>query len=203
MVEPVDRLDIPTMHLRDDLNMQEFIDRPKAVVLITGISAAGKSTVAQGLAERLPHSVHVRGDLFRRMIVNGRAEMTSGRNGEALRQLRLRYRLAASTADAYFAAGFTAVVQDVIIGPELDHFISLVRSRPLIVVVLAPDASTVAARDLQRSKTGYRDWTIEQLDHGMRSETPRIGLWLDTSGQTPSQTVDEILSRAWDEAAMK
>ena len=37
-----------------------------AVVLITGIQAAGKSTVAQELAERLPRSVHVRGDVFRR-----------------------------------------------------------------------------------------------------------------------------------------
>jgi len=37
-----------------------------AVVLITGIQAAGKSTVAQELADRLPRSVHVRGDVFRR-----------------------------------------------------------------------------------------------------------------------------------------
>lgn len=47
-----------------------------AIILITGIQAAGKSTVAQLLAERLPRSVHVRGDLFRRMIVSGRADTT-------------------------------------------------------------------------------------------------------------------------------
>ena len=46
-----------------------------SVILITGIQAAGKSTVAQALAESLPNSVHVRGDLFRRMIVNGRVDM--------------------------------------------------------------------------------------------------------------------------------
>lgn len=63
----------------------------RAVVLVTGIQAAGKSTVAQLLAERLPRSVHVRGDLFRRMVVNDRAEMTPGPTDEALRQLRLRY----------------------------------------------------------------------------------------------------------------
>ncbi|WP_214415676.1 AAA family ATPase [Sphaerisporangium fuscum] len=182
--------------------MHEFADRPKAVVLITGISAAGKSTVAQALAERLRRSVHVRGDLFRRMIVNGGVGMTPELEDEALRQLRLRYKLAASTADAYFEAGFTAVVQDVVIGPELKTFVSFVRSRPLIVVVLAPDAATVAGRDLGRSKTGYRDWTVEQLDQGMREGTPRIGLWLDTSGQTPAETVQEILARAWDEGVV-
>ena len=47
-------------------------DHPQ-LILITGIMAAGKSTVAQHLAERLPNSVHLRGDVFRRMMVNGRA----------------------------------------------------------------------------------------------------------------------------------
>lgn len=182
--------------------MGNLADRPPSVVLITGISAAGKSTVAQGLAERLPRSVHVRGDLFRRMIVNGAAEMRPGSDEEALSQLRLRYRLAASTADTYAEAGFTAVVQDVIIGPELGWFVSQIRTRPLLVIVLAPDAATVTARDHGRTKTGYHTWTVEQLDHGLREKTPHIGLWLDTSTQTTAQTVAEILDRAWDEATI-
>jgi hypothetical protein len=36
----------------------------------------------------------------------------------------------------------------------------------------------------------------------MREETPRLGLWIDSSGQTPEQTVEEILERAWEEAAV-
>jgi hypothetical protein len=44
-------------------------------MLVTGIQASGKSTIAHLLAGRLPKSVHVRGDLFRRMIINGRADM--------------------------------------------------------------------------------------------------------------------------------
>ncbi|MFJ2642038.1 MULTISPECIES: AAA family ATPase [unclassified Streptomyces] len=47
-------------------------DPGAAVILVTGVMASGKSTVAQGLAERLPRSVHVRGDVFRRMVVSGR-----------------------------------------------------------------------------------------------------------------------------------
>lgn len=80
-----------------------------AIVLITGIQAAGKSTISQALAERLPRSVHVRGDVFRRMVVGGRAEMTPGPSNEALQQLRLRYRLAAQVSDTYFEAGFTVI----------------------------------------------------------------------------------------------
>ena len=46
--------------------------------LITGVMASGKSTTAQALAQALPRCVHLRGDLFRRMIVTGREEMAGG-----------------------------------------------------------------------------------------------------------------------------
>lgn len=47
-----------------------------SIIVITGVMASGKSTVAQALAERLPNSVHLRGDVFRRMIVNGEAKIS-------------------------------------------------------------------------------------------------------------------------------
>ncbi|MER6916580.1 AAA family ATPase [Streptomyces sp. NPDC000594] len=167
-----------------------------AVLLITGVMAAGKSTVAQALAERLPKAAHVRGDAFRRMTVTGRVDMGSPDGAEALAQLRLRYRLSASSADGYAAAGWTAVVQDVVIGPELASYVDLVRTRPLYVVVLAPSPSTVAARESARPKTGYSPaLTVADLDQGLREDTARLGLWLDTSEQTPSETVDAILAR--------
>jgi chloramphenicol 3-O-phosphotransferase len=173
-----------------------------AVLLMTGIQAAGKSTVAQLLAERLPRSVHVRGDTFRRMVVGGRADMTPDPSAEALRQLSLRHRLAANVSDAYFEAGFTVITQDVILGAHLAEMTTLIRSRPLLVVVLAPSAAAIAERERARGKTAYGTWAVGQLDDMLRRETPRLGLWLDTSRQTAAQTADEILSRAWAEAAV-
>jgi chloramphenicol 3-O-phosphotransferase len=173
-----------------------------AVYLITGIQAAGKSTVAQALAQRLPHSVHVRGDLFRRMIVNGRAEPTPPLTDAATRQLRLRYALAATVTDAYLRAGFSVVVQDILLGDELVRMTGLIRSRPLYVVVLVPDRATVAAREQRRAKKAYGEWTVDALDRSLRDQTPRIGLWLDNSAQTPDETVAEILARARAEAAV-
>ena len=35
-----------------------------SIIVITGIMAAGKSTVAQALAERLPKSIHLRATCF-------------------------------------------------------------------------------------------------------------------------------------------
>ncbi len=166
------------------------------VIVITGIQAAGKSTVAQRLAERLDRSVHVRGDLYRRMIVSGNAPITP-EGGEAMEsELRLRYELSAMVADRYARAGYVAVVQDIIIGPDLAAYVELVRSRPLSVVVLAPNAHAVATREAGRAKNAYVDgWTVEHLDQILRKETPQLGLWLDTSELTAEQTVDAILAR--------
>ena len=165
------------------------------IILITGIMASGKSTVAQALAERLPKSVHLRGDIFRRMIVNGRLEKTPDAPEEALRQLQLRYELAALTADRYCDAGFTVVYQDVILGPILNEIVErLKRHRRVAVVVLTPSPEVVAQREAGRGKTGYGEWTPAMLDHGLRADTPRIGLWLDTSELSVAQTVETILN---------
>jgi chloramphenicol 3-O-phosphotransferase len=179
------------------------------IILVTGIQAAGKSTVAQALAERLDRSVHVRGDLFRRMIVNGRLEMGAANPPpEAVRQLRLRYQLAAATADGYADAGFTVVLQDIIIGSHLTDVVSAIRTRPLYVVVLAPRADSVQRREVERKaargKTAYKpgDESVAELDAHFRAETPKIGMWLDTSDQTVEQTVAEVLARVWTEAAV-
>lgn len=167
---------------------------PPRLIVITGIMAAGKSTVAQALAERLPRSVHLRGDLFRRMIVNGRAEMGFNLSSEAVAQLDLRYRLAAATADLYLQAGFTVVYQDIIIGAGLTQVLPYHRHRPLHLVVLCPSPDAVADREAGRSKQGYQGDEIAAFDRVMRQETPRLGLWVDSSHLTVDETVDHILA---------
>jgi cytidylate kinase len=72
-----------------------------AIIMITGIMASGKSTVAQRLAERFPRSVHLRGDVFRRMIVHGSIDMEPEFSQAAYDQLLLRYQLAATVAHTY------------------------------------------------------------------------------------------------------
>ena len=186
------------------------VDRPRtasAFFLVSGPMAAGKSTVARLLAQRFERGAYVEGDVFRRSVVAGREEMTPDASSEAFAQLRLRYRLAAMVGDAYFVEGFTVVVEDVIAGPLLAECVELIRSRPLHVVVLLPSPAAIAAREAARAQTGYRAppdptaapsaararWSVERLHAAFTSDTPRIGRWLDTSRQTPEQTVDAIL----------
>ena len=163
--------------------------------------AAGKSTVAELLAHRLPRSVHIHGDVFRKMVVNGRADMTPNPSAEAIAQLHLRYDLASLTADRYAAEGFDAILQDVIIGSELADFIKRIPSPNRYLVVLSPTVSALEWREEQRMKAGYVHFSPGALDDVLRSETARIGYWLDSSAQTPEETVEDILANL-DEAAV-
>ncbi|MDA2809961.1 AAA family ATPase [Nocardiopsis sp. RSe5-2] len=165
-----------------------------SVILITGVMASGKSTVARMLAERLPKAAYIPGDVFRRMMVSGREDPSPHGTPEALSQLRLRYRASAAVADEYASDGWTAVVQDVVLGGELAEYAALVRTRPLYVVVLAPSAQVVARRERERPKSGYGAWTVEDLDRILREDTPALGLWIDTSDQTPEETVQAVLA---------
>jgi cytidylate kinase len=166
------------------------------VTLITGVMASGKSTVAQALAERLPCSAHVRGDVFRRMIVSGRHEMESDPTDEALIQLSIRYELAVATADHYAREGFSVVLQDIVLGPILTDVVDLIDARPRRLVVLAPSADAVREREAGRTKIGYHSTDLEHLDRALKDETPRFGLWIDTTDLTVAETVDQIIERA-------
>ena len=106
----------------------------------------------------------------------------------------LRYDLAVATAEAYAAAGFDTVLQDVIIGPELAEVVARITTPRRYLVVLAPSVASLEQREQDRAKTGYTSFSPADLDHVLRQETPRIGYWLDSSDLSADQTVDAILA---------
>lgn len=168
---------------------------PPRLFIITGAMAAGKSTVAEALARRLPKAVHLRGDVFRKMIVSGRAEMGTPLSPEATAQLGLRHRLASDAARAYVNGGFSVVYQDILIGAALQEAAESLADFSPCVVVLAPRPEVLASRDRERRKTGYHaDFPPTVLAAALENETPRIGFWLDNSDMTVDQVVDRILA---------
>jgi chloramphenicol 3-O-phosphotransferase len=177
-----------------------------AVWLLVGAQGAGKTTTAGLLARRFERGVHVQGGQFYRWAVRGWVHPDEpGQEAEARRLLDLRYELSRSTADAYAAAGFTTVVQDNLFGDDVVRWLDRLTARPRHLVVLRPPVDVVAARDAHRQattgKVAYRPGssiTVASLDEAVAAIAP-VGLWLDTSGQTPDESVDEILRRA-DEA---
>jgi chloramphenicol 3-O-phosphotransferase len=171
---------------------------PALGFVITGVMAAGKSTVAELLATRFARGVHLRGDVFRKMIVRGRDPISPTLGDEALRQLDLRQRLAVSVANDYWRDDFTVVLQDIYAGSALANVIERLEISPLYVVVLSPRPDVIAERERQREKSGYGEWDVDEFCASFAHVTPRLGLWLDTSDLTPEQSVDEILRQRHD-----
>jgi hypothetical protein len=170
------------------------------VWLVVGVQASGKSTVADLLARHFDRGVHVRGGEFSRWAVSGWIHPWHADQHEARKLLDLRYRLSALAAAEYCEAGFTTIVQDNIFGEDVRTWLQAVSSRPRRLVVLRPSVEVVLQRDHARrrevGKVAYRPGETDphQLDTLLAS-TPRLGLWLDTSTQTPIETVQTILER--------
>jgi cytidylate kinase len=164
------------------------------VIVITGAMATGKSTVADLLAIRLPKSVHIHGDMFRRMVVSGRADMTPNPSPDAIAHLNLRYDLAAMAADRCAEEGFDAIVQDLILGKDLADFVKRIASPERYLVVLSPHVSALEWREEMRKKAAHLRLSAAALDEVLRRETAQIGYWLDCSAQTTDETVEDILA---------
>jgi hypothetical protein len=66
---------------------------------------------------------------------------------------------------------------------------------------LLPRLEVAQNRNRERpGKDVFETW--RHLDAVARAETPRVGLWLDTSDQTAEESAAEIFKRAWQEAVI-
>jgi hypothetical protein len=119
--------------------------------------------------------------------------MSAEPSEEAVKQLYLRYRLAANAAKTYYDNDFSVVLQDNYYGAGLTYMIEQLKVYPVQVVVLHPKVEVVKEREKTRGKIGYSGFTVENLYAEFLKETPKIGFWLDTSELSPEQSVDSIL----------
>jgi predicted kinase len=185
----------PTPQLSSLTGCNALLSQP-AIIAITGIQAAGKSTVARLLAARLERGVHVEADALQRMIVSGGEWVgdPGPPSEEAGRQLRLRLRNMCLLGKSFFDHGFSVVLDDIIIGDRWQQLQEELEGYPFTLVVLAPRTEVVRDRDSRRGKPPLGPQWAEYLDAELRKTMTGVGTWVDSSAQTPNETVDAILA---------
>ena len=101
--------------------LPDLVDTPQTIV-VTGVMAGSQvfSQILAGLQRGGSPAATSSG-----VVVSGRS--TCHRTAQAGRQLLLRHRIAAHTANIYAEAGFTVVVQDLFVGASLEPFLAQLR----------------------------------------------------------------------------
>jgi predicted kinase len=173
-----------------------IVESQPVIIVVTGIQAAGKSTVARRLAQRFARGVHIEADVLHRMIVAGSEwiKEPGEPEGEADRQLRLRLKNMCLLGLSFREAGFSVVLDDIIIGERWIQLQEALQSVPFSLIVLAPRPEIVSRqRDPQREKPTLGETWATYLDEALRRTMSGVGLWIDNSAQTPEETVNQIL----------
>jgi adenylylsulfate kinase-like enzyme len=164
------------------------------VVLVVGVPGAGKTTVARAVAERLPRSACIEGDLVQHhFTVSGLVPPGGSPPEEADRQLALRWTNCALLARTFVAYGFTALVEHAVSRRSwIDGFLAETAPAPLSLIVLAPALEVTLQRDRDRG-TKQVGHLFQHMDAELRTELGGVGWWLDTSRLTVAETVDAVL----------
>jgi len=122
---------------------------------------------------------------------------------ESARQIELNMRNQRLLAREYAEAGFTAVLDYVVVTRRaLDGYRAALAGLAVHLVVLHPGAALVVQREAEREKSrrhrAVHGRTIGEhfahLETPLVAELGGIGLWLDTADLTPAQTVDLIMA---------
>lgn len=173
------------------------LDLGRVCLVVTGAPGAGKSTVTRAVAQALSRSARLDAFEVSNVVVSGHVWPLGEPADEAARQATLCHENLCALATNLMNAGFTPVV-DVVVPDrkELDVFRSALGDR-LRLVVLDPGTDVCVSRNAARAPVeqfffdGYAG-----LHATMQTGFGDLGWWLDTSGTTADETVEDLLAHA-------
>jgi predicted kinase len=171
-----------------------------SIVLITGASGSGISTISHRVAENFPKSIHLQVDNLRDMMVKGmvppKIEWSEEEEQQVLQQFQWARSTAIYMAKLYASQGVAVVIDDVITPNFVEQYAALFEIPGVHRVLLYPKESAVIERVKQRGGP----WAHVLIDfvplsYILLDPMPKDGwIVLDSGEWTIEQTVHEVLS---------
>ena len=179
-------------------------DELTGCVIVSGMPAAGKSTVTALAAQLLPRAAQIKADDVNEMILSGRVAFMGQPADEALRQEELCNRNVCSLANNFIDFGFTALLDRIVPdSARLDDLVSLLAPRPVRLVTLMPAIEVCQHRNATRVLD--ERWEFDgyhRLEADMRRDLGGVGWWFDTSALTPEETAEQLVREAAERAVL-
>jgi predicted kinase len=172
------------------------------VLIVTGPAGVGKSTAAEILTERSARGVHLESDLFFRFIRSGYVEPWKPESHE---QNRTVMRIVAQTAVGYAAAGYSTIVDGIVIpGWFLEPLRDALHGagHPVAYAVLRAPLSVCKARAQARGREPLGDpEVIERLWRDFADLGDLEPHAVEVGERSPEESAD-LLERLLEEGAL-
>lgn len=163
------------------------------IVVISGTPGAGKSSVAERLAERFPKSAHLDVDIFRHMIVGGNVAPWEDTD---LKQYSLLEKNFLAVTRIFLDERFVVIIDDVIGDDQVKKYQGMFDD--VYGFLLLPSKEVLKERDKFRDPEYQMSDRIDVL-YPKFAEVPHpILKVIDSSDQTLDETVEEIYKQLTD-----
>ena len=130
------------------------------IIIITGPSGVGKTTISKKLSQALDNSVYISLDTLRSFVKNGyQSPATFKQTAAVIKQSSLARNCALFIAKAYYKNGFNIIVDDVLYKKSFVFWTKKLKNYNFKIIVLKEELKTIIKRNTLK-KTGRLDEEI-------------------------------------------
>lgn len=127
------------------------------IIIITGPSGVGKTTISKKLSQDLDNSVYVSLDTLRSFVKNGyQSPATFKQTAAVIKQSSLARNCALFIAKVYYKNGFNIIIDDVLYEKSFVFWTKKLKSYNFKIIVLKEEIKTIIKRNTLK-KTGRLD----------------------------------------------